>query len=67
MEIINVKEVSKYLKRSESSVRNMCSRRQIPHRVCGGRRLIFIKDEIDNWILGSPGTKPENLSGEKDI
>jgi excisionase family DNA binding protein len=66
MEIINVKEVSKYLKRSESSVRNMCSRGQIPHRMCGGRRLVFIKEEIDKWILCSPGIKPSNLIGAND-
>ena len=63
MEILNTKEVAKYIKRSESSVRNLVARGQIPFRQCGGRRLVFIKQELDQWIMEAPGTKLEKISG----
>jgi excisionase family DNA binding protein len=65
VQIWNVKQVSEYLGRSESAVRNMCSRRQIPHRIVGGRRLCFIQDEINEWIMNAPGTKLNELEGLK--
>lgn len=60
MEILNVEELAKYLKRSPSSVRNLVMRRQLPFRKAGGR-LLFFKEEIDKWIYNAPGITPEEI------
>jgi hypothetical protein len=54
MELLNVEELAKYLRRSPSSIRNLAMRRQIPFRKAAGR-LIFFKEEIDKWLYESPG------------
>lgn len=49
MEIFNVKELAKYLKCSESSIRNLVRANQIPYfRI--GTKLNFNKNAIDLWI-----------------
>lgn len=49
MEIMNVKEVAKYLKCSESSIRNLVRERKIPvFRI--NSKLNFNKVAIDNWV-----------------
>jgi predicted DNA-binding transcriptional regulator AlpA len=58
--ILNLKECSLYLRRSESSLRNLILRRQVPFKKLGGR-LVFLKDELEAWIQTSPGVSLEQL------
>lgn len=49
-EIMNVKEVATYLSITPSAIYKLTSTKEIPHSK-RGKRLYFIKDEINNWIL----------------
>ena len=60
MNLLNVEELAKYLKRTPSSVRNLVMRRQLPFRKVGGR-LLFFKEEIDKWIYDAPGITLEEI------
>lgn len=57
---MTTKDVGEYLSRSSGAIRNLVSRRVIPFRKVGGR-LLFLRCEIDKWIDGSPGVRPEDL------
>ena len=59
MEIMNVKEVARYLKCSESCIRNMVRDNKIPHfRI--NSKLNFRKEAIDLWVHN------QELSGARD-
>ena len=60
MNLLNVDELSKYLKRSPSAIRNLVMRRQIPFRKVAGR-LIFFQEEIDKWLLEAQGITLEEM------
>jgi excisionase family DNA binding protein len=46
-------DLCEYLDCSASSVYTKVSRSEIPfHKEPSGRRLYFIKEEIDNWLIG---------------
>lgn len=48
-EILDIKEVTKYLRCSDSTVRKLIKRREIPNfRIAN--RIYFKKTLIDNWI-----------------
>lgn len=49
MEVLNIKELSKYLKISPSTIRRMISRKKIPYFQLSNQ-YFFRKDTIDNWI-----------------
>ena len=49
MEVMNVKEVARYLKCSESSIRNLVRDKKIPVFKINSK-LNFNKLAIDNWI-----------------
>jgi len=57
---LTVKEISDYLKRSQGAIRNLVLRRAIPYRKPAGR-LLFDKEEIDQWVKGSEGISLEDL------
>jgi predicted DNA-binding transcriptional regulator AlpA len=56
----HVQECAEFLGRSQSAVRNLVLRRQIPFRHVAGR-LVFFPDEIDRWIRKAPGVSLEDL------
>ena len=59
-EYLNVEELALYIKRSKGAIRNLVLRRAIPYRKPAGR-LMFLKNEIDEWIENAPGKKCEEL------
>ena len=42
-----------YLKCSKSKLYKLTSRKEIPHSNPTGKKLYFIKQDLDNWILSS--------------
>jgi hypothetical protein len=52
---LSVDELQHYIKRSKGAIRNLVLRRAIPYRKPAGR-LLFLKEEIDQWIAKAPGT-----------
>ena len=56
--------LASYIKRSKGEIRNLVLRRAIPYRKRAGR-LIFLKDEIDQWIKMAPGKTLDEI--ENDI
>jgi len=59
-EIWNTKEAGEFLKRSPAAIRNLVLRRRIPYRKLAGR-LIFLRNEIEEWIHEAPGLTFEDL------
>jgi len=51
--IFDVYEVAEYLNLSPSYIRKLTSIKEIPHRKPTGKRLYFVKSEIDTWIQDS--------------
>jgi excisionase family DNA binding protein len=60
---LNTKQLSEYLGRSEKAVRELAFRRAIPFRKPAGR-LLFIREEIDQWIELSGGFSLGNWKQE---
>jgi len=52
-----------YIHRSKGAIRNLVLRRKIPFHKPGGR-LLFVKEEIDEWIKRSEGASLEEVMGE---
>jgi len=61
---LNIDELASYIKRSKGAIRNLVMRRMIPYRKPGGR-LIFLKDEIDQWVQMTPGKKLEEIENHQ--
>jgi hypothetical protein len=59
-EYLNSKETGEILGTSPAAIRNLVLRRKIPFRKPAGR-LIFIRTEIEQWIMDSPGVRPEDI------
>jgi excisionase family DNA binding protein len=53
-EHLTVVELSKYIKRTPGGIRNLVLRKKIPYRKPAGR-LLFNRQEIDQWIEKSEG------------
>lgn len=51
---MDIDHVSSYIDRSKGSIRNLVLRGAIPYRKQAGR-LMFLKDEIDQWLQAAPG------------
>ena len=51
---LDIKELSEY-------IRNLTRRRKIPFKYVGGRRLLFVKEDIDVWIKESDGLSLEGF------
>ena len=49
MEILNIKELSKYLKISTSTIRRMILKKEIPYFQLSNQ-YFFNKENINNWI-----------------
>ena len=65
MKLMTVEETAEQLKRSPGAIRNLVLRRKIPYRKVGGR-LVFLPEEIEVWVMSSPGkTLEEILKGLK--
>jgi excisionase family DNA binding protein len=60
-ELMTLEEVCAYLKRKPAAVRSLVARGQLPYRKLGGRRIVFLRDELDRWILSSPGLTLEQM------
>lgn len=48
--------VAAYLGYGRKRIDNLCGQHRIPFRKEGARR-IFVKQEIDEWVLGLEGTR----------
>jgi len=59
-EYLSIKELCAYIHRSPGAVRNLVLRRAIPYRKPAGR-LLFLKEEIDRWVMGAPGSRLEDI------
>ncbi|NIO20908.1 MAG: helix-turn-helix domain-containing protein [Candidatus Aenigmarchaeota archaeon] len=62
-EYLTVKQLGEMIGRSPSAVRNLCLRRRVPYRKVAGR-LIFVRQEIEDWIDSAPGVRREHLDKE---
>ena len=51
-DVLSVKEVAAFIGRSESRVRHLVSRREIPHYKSETGQVSFVKSEIEAWRLG---------------
>jgi hypothetical protein len=60
MEPLDTREAGRFLKRSPAAVRNMVHRQVIPYRKVSGR-LIFIREELEEWVRMSPGVSLDEL------
>ena len=60
---MSIDELSSYVKRSKGAIRNLVLRRAIPYRKPAGR-LIFLKEEIDQWVQMAPGKKLEEIEND---
>ncbi len=58
--ILNIDELSEYLKLSKSFLYKKVHRKTIPF-VKVGRRTIFVREQIDKWIQSGAGTPGESL------
>lgn len=65
-EMLYLPEAADYLERSEAAIRNLVARRKIPFRKVAGR-LVFLRNEIDQWIMDSPGVTIEDLRRDLDV
>jgi len=63
MEPLNTKEAGQFLRRSPAAIRNMVLRRVIPHRKVAGR-LIFLREELEEWVRRSPGLTIDDIEVE---
>ena len=57
---LNASEVAELLRRSEAAIRQMTYRRQLPCRRLG-RRVVYIRSEIEQIIDQSPGVRPDEV------
>ena len=48
--------VADLIGRSPAAIRNLVMRRAIPFRKPGGR-LLFVRSEVEAWIMNSPGVQ----------
>lgn len=51
-EVLDVQDVALLIKRSEGAIRNMVSKREIPHYKNERGNVTFRKSEIEEWQLG---------------
>lgn len=50
--LMNIQEVAEYLSLSVSTIYGKCHSNDIP-RIKKGKRLYFLKNDIDEWLAGS--------------
>jgi len=64
MECLDTRGAGRLVKRSPAAIRNLVMRKEIPFRKVGGR-LIFIREELEEWIRNCPGMSLDDLKAEK--
>lgn len=52
-EILSLEEAAAYLQLSKSCVYKMTSNKEISFYVPGGKRIYFLRTELDSWILSN--------------
>ncbi len=57
---LTVEELQHYIKRSKGAIRNLVLRKAIPYRKPAGR-LLFVREDIDQWIQSAPGMSLEEV------
>ena len=60
---MDIGELTSYIKRTKGAVRNLVLKRAIPYRKQAGR-LIFLKDEIDQWLQMAPGKTLDEIKND---
>lgn len=60
---LTIDELSSYMRRSKGAIRNLVLRRAIPYRKPAGR-LIFLKEEIDQWVQMAPRKSLEEIKND---
>jgi len=63
---LTIDNLSSYIHRSKGAIRNLVLRRAIPYRKPAGR-LIFLKDEIDQWVQSAPGKTMEEMRDDLNL
>jgi excisionase family DNA binding protein len=53
IEFLTVSEAAKHLQLSESRIYKMTSNKEIPHYSPGGKKIYFLKNELNDWVLES--------------
>ena len=61
-DVLTVYQLSQLIGRSPAAIRNLVMRRKIPYRKPGGR-LVFLEEEIEEWIDQSEGVRLEDIGG----
>ncbi len=61
---LTVTQCAELLSRSPSAIRNLCMRRQIPFRKAGGR-LLFLSQEIQEWIEKAEGVTLDEIKNRE--
>lgn len=51
-EFMNVKEAAAFIGLSFHSVYTLTSQKKIPHYKPGGKRVLFKRSELEEWIMG---------------
>lgn len=59
-QLLDTNQIADYLNRTPAAIRNLVMRRMIPFRKVGGR-LLFLENEIDQWVDRSEGVRLKDL------
>lgn len=59
----DVNQLSREIHRTPAAIRNLCLRRKIPFRKPAGR-LVFVVEEIRQWVDRAAGLRLEDLDEE---
>lgn len=57
----NVKDAATYLGLTEKALYNLVYRGQIPYRRIGTKKILFLIDELDDWLSLAPGLRLEDI------
>jgi len=55
--ILSFNEACIYLHFSETNLKKLCKQNIIPHYNTSGRKIYFIREELNDWIKSEPNTK----------
>lgn len=62
--IMTVDDLSTYLGLQPSYIRKMTHNREIPHYKPSGKKLYFLRGEIDEWVLSARVNTAEEIRSE---
>lgn len=66
-EFLTVVEAAKYLSISESALYKKTSNKEIPYYVPGGKKIYFLKEDIDNWVLNGKVNSVSEVNLETEL